>query len=84
MSIYKSKQRSPRTFSQWIRGLFGQRCKSFVTVGIDYEDEALNKATGKKLVCEKENGHRGRHCNGTWNWVYGDNWLDEDGKGETK
>jgi hypothetical protein len=67
MSIFKEDHREDRTFREWVRGVFGARCESFVTFA------------GKRVVCTQRLGHPGRHAGlraeGPCAWAYGDNLL---------
>jgi hypothetical protein len=71
MSIYKEDHRGERTFIERVRGFFGARCESYVTLrrGV--------LATSVRFKCVLPMGHAGRHRDNTSiSWTYGDNLLN--------
>ena len=66
MTIYKSGQRDPRSFFDYL--VFGlllkEPCPSYLT---EYK--------GKRRVCIYRRGHKNMHTDGEIKWGYGDNWL---------
>jgi len=75
MSIYKSEHYEETGFIFWIKGLFGAKCPSYVTLHRYSEGE-------EKVICTKKLGHKSRHSGveksgKIWGWAYGDKWVNE-------
>lgn len=66
--MFKSAQRCPRTWRQWIRGLLGRQCPSYLGTWYD----------GDYHFCTEVSGHKGKHKSllTRVSWGYGDNWLE--------